>query len=68
MTALEFNRGSKQEQIQYLSDKISQFAHERNYELAGKLKKYMSRYQTKDFSFDNQGDLIAYLKLVKMIF
>ena len=68
MTALEFNTGSKQEQIQYLCEKVSQLAHEKNYEMAGMIKNYMSRYQTTEFSFDNQADLIAYINLVKIIF
>lgn len=69
MNKLEFLKASKQEQLEFLvENKLAGYVLSGEFELAEKLKKFLVKFQKKDFNLDNNLDLQSFMDMLKLIF
>jgi hypothetical protein len=68
MTAgTEFNRKSKEDQLNYLEEYLTGLIKKSDFENAASLKECMIKYQKREFNFDDMADLKIYMQMLKII-
>jgi hypothetical protein len=69
MNNIEFLKSTKHDQLRFLiEDKLSSFVLDSEYEKAEQLRKFIVKYQSKDFSLDDNSDLQSYMGMLKLVF